>query len=174
MNVRKESPFRGLGLSIVVAVSENNAIGKDNQLLWHLPTDLKHFKEITSGNTIIMGRKTYDSIGRPLPNRRNIVITRSTDLELPNVEVVNTLEAALALCDDEKEKQIFVIGGAEIYKHALPLANKIYLTTVHQTYDADVFFPDLNKEDWKETSSAYHQADEKNNVAYTFSTLERL
>ncbi|RZL54772.1 MAG: dihydrofolate reductase, partial [Pedobacter sp.] len=113
-------------VSIVVAVSENNAIGKDNQLLWHLPADLKHFKEITTGHPIIMGRKTYDSIGRPLPNRRNIVITRTTNLSIENVEVVNTLEEAISLCKDEKE--IFIIGGAEIYKHALPLTNRIYLT----------------------------------------------
>lgn len=159
-------------ISIVVAVSENNAIGKDNQLLWHLPADLKHFKEITSGNTIIMGRKTYDSVGRPLPNRRNIVITRSTELQMPNVEVVNTLEAALSLCEDENE--VFIIGGAEIYKHALQFTNRIYLTTVHQTYGADVFFPELNREEWKEINKEYHPADEKNSVAYTFSTLERI
>jgi dihydrofolate reductase len=159
-------------ISIVVAVSENNAIGKDNQLLWHLPADLKHFKEITSGNTIIMGRKTYDSIGRPLPNRRNIVITRSTELQIPNVEVVNTLEAALSLCEDENE--VFIIGGAEIYKHALQFTNRIYQTTVHQTYVADVFFPELNKNEWKEISKEYHHEDEKNSVAYTFSKLERI
>lgn len=159
-------------ISIVVAVSENNAIGKDNQLLWHLPADLKHFKEITSGNTIVMGRKTYDSIGRPLPNRRNIVITRSTNHQIPNVEVVNSLDAALSLCD--KENEVFIIGGAEIYKYALQFTNRIYLTTVHQTYEADVFFPELNKEEWIETSKEYHPADEKNSVAYTFSTLERV
>jgi dihydrofolate reductase len=159
-------------LSIVVAISENNAIGKNNQLLWHLPADLKHFKEITSGHPIIMGRKTYDSIGRPLPNRRNIVITRKTDLNIPNVEVVNSLQEAIALC--EKENEVFVIGGAEIYKHALALTNRIYLTVVHQNYEADAFFPALEKDEWKEVAKEYHQADEKNNVAYTFSTLERL
>jgi dihydrofolate reductase len=159
-------------LSIVVAISENNAIGKDNQLLWHLPADLKHFKEITSGHPIIMGRKTYDSIGRPLPNRRNIVITRQTDLNIPNVEVVNSLQEAIALCETENE--VFVIGGAEIYKHALALTNRIYLTVVHQNYEADAFFPVLKKDEWKEVAQEYHQADEKNNVAYTFSTLERL
>lgn len=159
-------------LSIVVAISENNAIGKNNQLLWHLPADLKHFKAITSGHPIIMGRKTYDSIGRPLPNRRNIVITRQTDLTIPNVELVNSLQEAIALC--EKENEVFVIGGAEIYKQALSLTNRIYLTIVHQNYEADVFFPELNESEWKEVAKDYHQADEKNNVAYTFSTLERL
>jgi len=159
-------------ISIVVAIATNNAIGKDNQLLWHLPADLKHFKEITSGHPIIMGRKTYDSIGRPLPNRRNIVITRQKDLHIPNVEVVNDLAAAIALCKDEKE--VFVIGGAEIYRHALPYTQKIYLTTVHQNYEADTFFPELPDSEWKTTAQENHAADEKNSVAYTFSTLERL
>lgn len=159
-------------ISIVVAISENNAIGKDNQLLWHLPADLKHFKEITTGHPIIMGRKTYDSIGRPLPNRRNIVITRTTNLSIANVEVVNNLEDAIALCANDNEA--FVIGGAEIYKHALALINRIYLTTIHQRYEADAFFPALNMNEWKEIFKEYHPADEKNSVAYTFSTLERI
>ena len=117
-------------LSIVVAMSENNAIGKDNKLLWHLPADLKHFKEITSGHTILMGRKTFDSIGRPLPNRRNIVITRNADLSLEGVEIYNGLEQALAACRNEAE--VFLIGGAEIYRQAIlftPLAMHIYTTT---------------------------------------------
>lgn len=159
-------------LSIVVAISANNAIGKNNQLLWHLPADLKHFKEITSGHPIIMGRKTYDSIGRPLPNRRNIVITRQSGLTIPNVEVVLSLEEAISICKAENE--VFVIGGAEIYKQALAYTNTIYLTTVHQSYEADVFFPELKENEWIETTKEYHEADEKNNIAYTFSTLERL
>ncbi|MBB2145376.1 dihydrofolate reductase [Pedobacter sp. LMG 31464] len=158
-------------VTIVVAISENNAIGKDNQLLWYLPADLKHFKEITTGGTIIMGRKTYDSIGKPLPNRRNIVITRKTDLEIAGVEVVNSLQEALSLC--EQEKEVFIIGGAEIYKHALVFTNRIYLTTVHQSYEADAFFPELTDNEWEEINQEYNEADEKNNVAYTFSTLER-
>jgi len=158
-------------VSIIVAISENNAIGKDNQLLWHLPADLKHFKEITSGHTIIMGRKTYDSIGRPLPNRRNIVITRKADLQIENVEIVNSLDEAISLCANENE--VFIIGGAEIYKNAILLGNRIYLTTVHQEYEADVFFPEINADEWSETYREYHAADEKNSVAYTFSTLER-
>lgn len=156
---------------IVVAISENNAIGKDNQLLWHLPADLKHFKNITSGHTIIMGRKTYDSIGKPLPNRRNIMITRQTGLQLDGIEVVNSLDEALALCKDENK--VFVIGGAEIYKQALPLAHKVELTRVHQEFDADAFFPELDNETWKEVWKEDHLPDEKNKFAYTFSTLER-
>ena len=159
-------------LSIIVAISENNAIGKNNQLLWHLPADLKHFKEITSGHPIIMGRKTYDSIGRPLPNRRNIVVTRNANLAIDKVEVVTTVEDAISLCN--KENEVFIIGGAEIYKHALPHTSKIYLTTVHQKYEADVFFPSLNHNEWREVDKEYYPADEKNSVAYTFSTLERI
>ena len=165
-----KSPFRGLGL--VVAISANNAIGKDNQLLWHLPADLKHFKTITTGNTIIMGRKTYDSIGKPLPNRRNIVITRQKDLKLEGIEVANSLEEAIALC--ETDESIYVIGGAEIYKQALPMCTKIYLTRVHQYYDADTFFPKLSFDDWGETEKIDHLPDEKNLIPYSFSTLERL
>lgn len=158
-------------ISIVVAVSSNNAIGKDNQLLWHLPADLKHFKEITTGHPIIMGRKTYDSIGRPLPNRRNIVITRNKDLSIAGVEIVGSIAEAISLCAQENE--VFIIGGAEIYKHALPLTNSIYLTVVHQHYEADAFFPELNENEWATIHQEYHEADEKNSVAYTFSTLER-
>lgn len=160
-------------LSIVVAIAEDNAIGKDNQLLWHLPADLKHFKDITSGHTIIMGRKTYDSIGRPLPNRRNIVITRSQDLIIPGIEVTNSLDQALSLCDAEEEEEVFIIGGAELYKHALEATNRIYLTRVHHTYDADTFFPEIEAGKWTETNIENHQPDEKNRVPYTFSTLER-
>jgi len=158
-------------LSIVVAIAENNAIGKDNQLLWHLPADLKHFKDITSGHTIIMGRKTYDSIGRPLPNRRNIVITRNTELNLPGTEVTNSLDKALKLCATEQE--VFIIGGAELYKHALEETDRIYLTRVHQAFEADTFFPEIVPGTWNETSIENHQPDEKNGLAYTFSTLER-
>ncbi len=158
-------------ISIVVAISENNAIGKDNQLLWHLPADLKHFKNITTGHTIIMGRKTYDSIGKPLPNRRNIIITRQKDLNLEGVEVVNSLEEALSLSKDEEE--VFIIGGAEIYKQSVAVSHRIYLTRVHQEFEADAFFPELDDESWKEVEKEDHLPDEKNKFAYTFSTLER-
>ncbi len=159
-------------LSIVVAIAENRAIGKNNQLLWHLPADLKHFKQITSGHTIIMGRKTYDSIGKPLPNRRNIVITRQSGLQIEGVEVVGSLEEAIALCKAENE--VFVIGGAEIYQTALPLTQKIYLTTIHESFEADAFFPEINANEWLETEKESHDPDEKNALGYTFSTLRRL
>src|ERR1700753_4239037 len=118
-------------VSIVVAISENHAIGKDNKLLWYLPRDLKHFKEITSGHTVIMGRKTYESVGKPLPNRRNIIVTRQ-DITIAGCEVVNSIEAAIELCKTQHE--VFIIGGAEIYKQAMHLTDRIYLTIVHQNF----------------------------------------
>lgn len=157
-------------ITIVVAIAQNKAIGKNNQLLWHLPADLKHFKEITSGHTIIMGRKTYDSIGKPLPNRRNIVITRQA-LQLPGCEVVPSLNAALALCQNETE--LYIIGGAQIYKEALPLTDTIYLTEVHQSFEADTFFPEICPEEWEEILRQNHAPDEKNALSYSFVTLRR-
>jgi len=158
-------------VSIVVAISENNAIGKDNQLLWHLPADLKHFKEITSGHTIIMGRKTYDSIGKALPKRRNVVITRNTALEIPGVEVMHSL--AEAIDSSKEEREVFIIGGAEIFKQALGQTDKIYLTKVHQNFEADTFFPEIDTALWRESNQEQHPTDEKNAIAYTFSTLDR-
>src|SRR5579863_4838008 len=116
-------------VSIIVAIGENNAIGKNNQLLWHMPADLKHFKTKTSGHTIIMGRKTFDSVGKPLPNRRNIVVTRQ-DIQITGAEVVKSIGEAIALCQGENE--VFIGGGAEIYRQALPKTDKIYLTVVHK------------------------------------------
>ena len=158
-------------ISIVVAIAENNAIGKENKLLWHLPADLRHFKEVTTGHTIIMGRKTYDSVGKPLPNRRNIVITRKSGLKIPGVEVVHTLEEALILCDEDEE--VFIGGGAEIYKMAMSLTDKIYLTVVKGIFDADTFFPEIDPNNWEETESISFEPDEKNAFGYTFSTLIR-
>jgi dihydrofolate reductase len=162
--------IRLMTLSIIVAIAQNRAIGKNNQLLWHLPADLKHFKQITSGHTVIMGRKTYDSIGKPLPNRRNIVITRQT-LQIFGCEVVQSLPDALALCNNEPE--VFIIGGARIYEQALPLTHRIYLTEVEQDFEGDAFFPALNLAEWTELTREHHIPDEKNNLPYTFITLER-
>jgi dihydrofolate reductase len=157
-------------VSAVVAIAENHAIGKNNQLLWYLPNDLKHFKQITSGHTVIMGRKTYESVGKPLPNRRNIVITRQ-HIAITGCEVVNSVEAALKLCTGEQE--VFIIGGAEIYKLALPLTNRIYLTIVHRSFEADAFFPPISLSEWQETEREDFEADEKNNIPYSFITLNR-
>ena len=157
-------------ISIVVAIAQNHAIGKDNKLLWHLPNDLKHFKTITSGHTVIMGRKTYDSVGKPLPNRRNIVITRQR-MDISGCEVVNSLEQALALCKTEEE--VFIVGGAEIYRQAMSVTNKIHLTIVHQNFDGDTYFPDIEENTWIETEREDYQPDEKNKLPYSFITLER-
>lgn len=157
-------------ITFVVAAAANNAIGKDNKLLWNLPTDLKHFKTITSGHTIIMGRKTFDSMAKPLPNRRNIIITRNPALRIAGAEVTQSLDEALALCNNEEE--VFVIGGAQIYKDALERTDRIYLTRVHKSFDGDAYFPDLDPEKWLEVAREDHQADEKNSIDFSFITLE--
>lgn len=157
-------------INIVVAIASNNAIGKENKLLWHLPNDLKHFKEVTSGRSIIMGRKTFDSIGRPLPKRRNIIITRQS-IEIPGCEVVSSLTEAIELCKSEDE--VFIGGGAQIYEQALPITQKIYLTIVHQAFEADTFFPQLDPSVWSETAREDHEADDRNPIPYSFITLER-
>lgn len=157
-------------VSSIVAISENNAIGKNNQLLWHLPADLRHFKQVTSGRSIIMGRKTFDSVGKPLPNRRNIVVTRQ-DIKIEGCEVVKSVDEGLALCAGEDE--VFIGGGAEIYKLTMDKTDRIYLTIVHQSFDADTFFPEIDYNVWKETAREDHQPDEKNKLPYSFITLER-
>jgi dihydrofolate reductase len=158
-------------VTMVVAIGENNAIGKNNELLWYLPKDLRHFKTITSGHTVIMGRKTFESVGKPLPKRRNIIITRNTEFAVEGAEVVHTIEDALELCKADEE--VFIIGGAEIYKMAMQHTDKIYLTVVHENFEADAFFPEIDWNLWTETAAEKHLPDEKNNLSFTFSTLER-
>ncbi len=158
-------------VSIVVAISQNHAIGKDNKLLWYLPKDLKHFKEITTGHTVIMGRKTYESVGKPLPNRRNIIITRQA-ITIEGCEVVDSVETALALCRDEAE--VFIVGGAEIYRQALHLTDRIYLTLIHENFEGDTYFPEIKPDLWKETERQDYEPDEKNLLPYSFITYERV
>jgi dihydrofolate reductase len=148
-------------INIIVAASLNNVIGKDNKLLWRQSADLKRFKELTTGKTVVMGRKTYDSIGKPLPNRRNIVITRQ-DIEIPGCEVVHSLEEALKLHDE-----IFILGGGEIYQKSIILANKIFLTLIQTEIEGDTYFPFLGEE-WKEESKEEFLKDEKNQFDYQF------
>jgi dihydrofolate reductase len=159
-------------ISIVVIVASNGGIGKDNGLLWRLPDDLKHFKAVTMGKPIVMGRKTYESIGRPLPGRVNIVISRQADLVIPGCVVADSLENAIKAAGVVDE--VAIVGGAEIYKHALPLTNTIYMTEVHASIDADVFFPPLEKSDWRETSRQEHAVDERHPVSFSSVTLERI
>lgn len=158
-------------LALVVAAAENGLIGRDNQLPWHLPADLKHFKTITLGKPVIMGRKTFASIGKPLPGRRNLVLTRDARFAADGVETVRSLEEALERTADAPE--VMVIGGAEIFRLALPLAQRIYLTRVHATLEGETFFPALDESEWREIERREHPADEKNAHAMSFLTLER-
>ncbi len=158
-------------ISIIAAVDENSGLGHDNQLLCYLPADLKHFKKITMGKPIIMGRKTFESIGKPLPGRRNIVLSRSP-LKIDGVEVVHSLSDALILTKDVPEAMI--IGGANIYTQAICYTQIIYLTEIHHQFNADVYFPQLNQEDWITVSSEKRVQDEENPYDMTFHCLERI
>lgn len=158
-------------ISIIVATDENWIIGKKNGLPWKLSADLKHFKALTTGHTVIMGRKTFDSIGKPLPERTNIIITRNSDFKVPDCIVVGSMEEALEASPDNDE--IFVMGGAEIYKQFLPIVQTIYLTRIHHRFDGDISFPALNPADWKETRREDFDRDDKNPYRYTFLTLEK-
>ena len=155
-------------ISIIVATSKNRVIGNNNSLIWKLPADLKRFKQITTDNTIVMGRKTYESIGKPLPNRRNIIITRDTNYLVDNCEIVNSLEEALMLCNND----CFIIGGGEIYKQSIDIADKIYLTLVQEDFEGDTYFPEIGKE-WTKVFREDYEGDEKNEHKYSFIDYER-
>lgn len=160
-------------LSLIVAASENNVIGKDNAIPWHLPDDLKFFRKKTEGHPIIMGRKCYESIGRPLPNRRNIIVTRDQTYEAPGCEISSSLDEAIMFAGKDHSDEIFVIGGGEIYTQALPFANRIYMTRVHAETEGDIFFPKIDSNLWRETERTEHPADDTHAFAFTFQTLER-
>lgn len=159
-------------LSIIVAVAENGVMGSGNQLPWRLPDDLKRFKALSLGKPIVMGRKTYDSIGRPLPGRLNIVISRQPGLQIPGCTVVTSIDEALAAAQPAPE--IVIVGGADIYQQVLPQVQVIHLTRVHANVAGDVVFPRLREEEWREVGKEYHPADERHAHAFTFSTLERV
>jgi dihydrofolate reductase len=161
-------------LSIIVAISENRAIGKDNQLLWRLSADLKYFKELTTNHVIIMGRKTFESIGKPLPNRVNIVISRDEKWQKEGVIIENSLQKAIETAQNiQPDDEIFIIGGGSIYEQALPLAQKIFLTEVKTKLEGDTYFPTLNPDEWQEISRISHPADSKNEYDYAFVELLR-
>ncbi|MCA1746471.1 MAG: dihydrofolate reductase, partial [Bacteroidales bacterium] len=154
-------------ISIIVAIAENNAIGKDNQLLWHLSDDLKRFKRLTTGHTVIMGRNTYLSLPNgALPNRRNIVITDRPDENFEACEMAHSVEEALELAGDSGE--CFVMGGGMVYRQLLPMAGRLYLTKVHQSFDADTFFPEIDFSKWEELDSEFVEAGGKNEFPHTF------
>lgn len=159
-------------LTIIVAAAENDAIGKGNQLIWHLSDDLKRFKNLTNGHHIIMGRKTFESFPKPLPNRTHVVITRQNNYKAPSgVIIVNSLQDAIDV--SKTNSQPFVIGGGEIYKQAMDVADKIELTRVHHNFEADTYFPEIDTEVWKETANTFHKKDENHDYEFSFITYER-
>ena len=161
-------------LSIIVAKGKNNIIGKDNEMVWHLPEDLKHFKNLTTGHTIIMGRKTFESLGKPLPNRKHIIFSQNPDFKVndENVEVVHSLLQIQDLIEGKEEA--FVIGGAMIYNFLMPNVKKMYVTEIEKDFDGDTFFPIIDSEVWKETSREKGIKNEENNLDYYFVTYERI
>ncbi|TGE06379.1 dihydrofolate reductase [Hymenobacter fodinae] len=158
--------------ALVVAVAQNGVIGGDNRLLWHLPLDLKHFKQLTLGHPVIMGRRTFESIGRPLPNRTNIIVTRQPDWHAEGCEVAYSVPQALEMAR-ALDEQVMVIGGGEIYRQALPGADVVYLTEVHHDIVGDVTFPELSPVEWREETRERHEPDEKHAYAFSFVTLRR-
>lgn len=160
-------------ITLIAAVSENNALGKNNDLLWHLPKDFKRFKEITSGHYIVMGRKTFESFPKPLPNRTHVIISRQKKVVPEGCILVENLEKAFEICP--KNENIFVIGGGEIYKQTIAIADKLDITKVHSSFDAEVFFPEIDTNIWRLESEEFHQKDEKNQFDFTFQTyLKRI
>ncbi|MES3032275.1 MAG: dihydrofolate reductase [Patescibacteria group bacterium] len=159
-------------ISLILAIGKNNEIGFGNKLPWHLPDDLKRFRDTTRGHTVIMGRKTYESIGRLLPDRKNIIITRDTSYQVAGAVIAHNIEEAIKECKNEKEA--FVIGGGEIVKLAMPYLKRMYLTHVEADIPADSFFPPFDESEWKITSEKFHPKDEKHPYEFTFKTYEKI
>lgn len=160
-------------ISLIAAIGKNNELGKGNTLVWDMPADMQYFRETTKGHTVIMGRKTFESIGRPMPNRQNIIITRDKSYLRPGIDVVHSLAEALKLVP-EKEKEVFIIGGAEIYRQVMSVADRLYVTHIEaEDKNADTFFPEIIPIVWNEISHEEHQSDEKNPFNYTFSIYEK-
>ncbi|WP_210486192.1 dihydrofolate reductase [Rufibacter aurantiacus] len=160
-------------IALVVAIAENRVIGRDNQLIWHLPKDLQHFKKLTIGHPMVMGRKTFEAIGKPLPGRTSIIVTRQADYQAPEGCIVTfSLKEALQQ-GLSKDEQVLVVGGGEIYAQALPLAEVVYLTLVHESFEGDVVFPELLADAWEVTEQEEHLADEKHAYPFTFFTFRR-
>lgn len=158
-------------ITMIAAAAENNALGKDNDLVWHLPDDFKRFKRLTSGHHIIMGRKTFESFPKLLPDRTHVIITRKDDYDPEGALVVNSLEEAIRV--SKLDEQPFIIGGGEIYKMGMDRAERIELTRVHGEFDADTFFPEIDEEEWKLIDEKFHEKDEKHDYSFTYLTYER-
>ena len=156
---------------MIAAVAENNTLGKDNELVWHLPNDFKRFKALTSGHHIIMGRKTFKSFPKPLPNRKHIIITRQKKYQAEGCIIVESIEEAINICP--KDENSFIIGGGEIYTLGLPYTDKIEITRVHESFEADTYFPEINNKEWKIVSSEFNKKDEKHKYDYSYQTFIR-
>jgi dihydrofolate reductase len=160
-------------ISCIVAIAKNNVIGKDNQIPWYLPSDLKYFKKVTTGHHVIMGRKCYESIGKPLPNRTNIIITRDPFFISSNCLIARNIKEALEMALDNGETEAFIIGGGQIYEQTADFWDKFYLTEVDLDAEGDIFFPELDLNEWTLTSKECHQKDEKNEFDYCFNVYDR-
>lgn len=164
-------------IAMIAAVAANGVIGKDNDLVWSLPDDMKYFMNSTKAHYIILGRKNYESLPpkfRPLPNRTNIVITRQKDLKLENTIVVNSLDEAIGICKSDNQEKIFVIGGGQIYEQALPITDTLYITEIHHEFEGDTFFPKYDKNEWKEFSREPHGIDDRHKYAFDFVVYKRI
>jgi dihydrofolate reductase len=159
-------------ITLIAAIAENDALGKNNDLIWHLPNDFKRFKAVTSGHHIIMGRKTFESFPKPLPNRTHVIITRNEAYHPEGCIVVNSMEKALEICP--KEAPIYIIGGGEIYALAMPFADKLDVTRVHHEFEADTFFPKIDRTKWELVNTEKHSKDEKHQYDYSFETYTRI
>lgn len=160
-------------ITIIAAIGRNNALGKDNQLLWRLPEDLKRFKSLTENHPVVMGRKTYESIGKPLPNRTNIVVSRRENWFEEDILIVSKLKEALKFAK-KIDEDVFIIGGGEIYKQTMELADRLEITFVDEDFEADTFFPNIDLKIWQKTDEEFHEKDEKNKYNFYFQTYERI
>lgn len=170
----KAEAEKKLKLSMIAAMGKDRVIGKDNDMPWHLPADLQHFKKTTLGSPIIMGRKTYDSIGRPLPGRLNIILSRNTNLKIEGCSVVNSLEDAIGLAEKTDASEIFITGGAHLYDKFLEDADRLYLTLIDEKFEGDTYFPDYTQFNWQEVAKESYKADDKNPHAYSFVILDKI
>lgn len=158
---------------IMAARASNNIIGKDNDLVWHLPADLKFFKQTTKGHTLIMGRKTFESLANPLPHRDSWIVTRNKNYQREGITVFHSLESALQAGEDKGLESVFILGGGEIYRQSMNIADKMIITEVHHKFEGDTYFPEINTEMWKEVSREEHKADDKNKYDYAFVQFEK-
>ncbi len=160
-------------ISCIVAIAKNNVIGKDNDIPWYLPADLQYFKKTTLNHHILMGRNCYNSIGKPLPKRTNVIITRDAFFMSSNCLVARSIDEALAMAHENGEEEVFIIGGGQIYEQTKQLWDKLYLTEVDLEVDGDIYFPEINSSEWNILSEDHHEKDDKNDFNYTFKILER-